>query len=97
MSILIDADEWKNNPWYQLHGDQPSDYTGFYVAITICTVVLFSLFGLNLVICCCGPYKHYWRDPNTGNRLLLPVFIHSPRQQPPLTLQPELSALHQEV
>lgn len=68
MSILIDTDEWKNNPWYQIHGKQHSDYTGFYVGISICTIVVLGLIAINVVICCCTPYKQYWRDPNTGNR-----------------------------
>ena len=71
MSVLSDSEEWKNNPWFQIHGPQPSDYTSFYVGISFCTIIVFSLVILNLICCCCSPFKEYWRDPNTGNRYVL--------------------------
>jgi len=68
MSVLSDDTTWQNNPYYKEHGDEWSDYTGFYVAISICTLFGLSIIILNLVLCCCSPYKEYWRDPDTGNR-----------------------------
>ena len=68
MSVLIDDDTWKSNPWYQLYGPEKSDYTGFYIGITICTIFGLAVIILNFVLCCCTRYKYYWRDPNTGNR-----------------------------
>ncbi len=68
MSILIDNEEWKNNPWYLEHGPEKVTYTAFYVGISICTIVGLTIIILNFVFCCCSPYKDYWRDPDTGNR-----------------------------
>jgi hypothetical protein len=92
-SIREDDLRWKLNPWYLEHGEQYSDYTSFYVGIIICMILIIAIVGFNLVICCCSEHKHYWRDPNTGNRLVLPLWIQPPKNQPPLTLLPELSTL----
>ncbi|XP_063241886.1 uncharacterized protein LOC134542022 [Bacillus rossius redtenbacheri] len=59
------------------------DFTPFYVAIGICSVVVGFLFLLNLYFCC-SRYHSYWLDHNTGNRWLLPVWTKTPHQQPPL-------------
>ncbi|ODM93131.1 Virion egress protein UL34 [Orchesella cincta] len=93
MSVLSDFEDWRENPEFVSTGPDYSDYTGFYVGITICTLFGLSIILLNVVLCCCSPYRQYWRDPNTGNRIIFPVFIHSPHNQPPLTLQPELSQI----
>ncbi|PSN57894.1 hypothetical protein C0J52_00217 [Blattella germanica] len=60
------------------------DFTAFYVTITICTVLGGFLFLLNIVLCCCSRYKHYWQDSNTGNRWILPIWTKTPHKQPPL-------------
>ncbi|XP_069678025.1 uncharacterized protein wrm1 [Periplaneta americana] len=60
------------------------DFTSFYVTITICTVLGFLLFLLNIVLCCCSRHKYYWQDSNTGNRWILPIWTKTPHQQPPL-------------
>jgi len=93
MSILHDKEEWMRNPWFQQHGREHADYTGFYVGISICTILRLTIIILNIVFCCCSPYKDYWRDPNTGNRYGLPLFIQPPHNNAPLTLQPELSKI----
>lgn len=68
MSVLSDFDDWRENPEFVSTGSAFSDYTVFYVIISIVTVLALGIITLNFVFCCCSPYKHYWRDPNTGNR-----------------------------
>lgn len=62
------------------------DYSAFYTAITICTVLGAFLFLLNIVFGCCSRYKEYWQDGNTGNRWLVPIWTKTPHKQPPLDL-----------
>lgn len=72
MSVVNDEDfydfnaTWLNSarPVKHEHGD----YTPFYVAITICSVIGGFLFILNIVFCWCSPHRHYWQDRHTGER-----------------------------
>lgn len=57
------------------------DFTAFYIAITICTVLGGALFILNIVFCCCSKYKDYWQDSNTGNRWLVTIWTKTPHNQ----------------
>lgn len=60
------------------------DFTPFYVVITICTVIGFTLFLLNIIFCCCSRYKDYWQDSDTGNRWIVSIWTKTPTKQPPL-------------
>jgi len=62
----------------------PGDFTPFHVTIAVCTIVFAFILILNLVCCCSERYKNYWRNPHTGNRLILSLWISSPKYQPPL-------------
>ena len=63
-----------------------SDYTAFYAGIGIVTAILALLVILNLILGCCSPWRKYWMNRSTGNRLLLPVFILPPKNQQPFNL-----------
>ncbi|CAB3248477.1 unnamed protein product [Arctia plantaginis] len=71
------------------------DFTPFYIAIAICTVILGSIILLN-VICCCSRYSDYWLDRHTGNRWLVSIWSATPHKQPPLDFT-ELESNFQEV
>ncbi|GLG93490.1 Uncharacterized protein GBIM_00889 [Gryllus bimaculatus] len=60
------------------------DFTAFYIAITICTVLGGFLFILNIVFCCCSKYKDYWQDSDTGNRWLVSLWTKTPHNTSPL-------------
>ena len=63
----VEGPKYNYNPDYnqeKLH----SDYTGFYVGISICTLVALLLILFNVIMGCCSPYKKYWMNHNTGNR-----------------------------
>lgn len=59
------------------------DFTPFYIAIAICTVILGCIIILN-VVCCCSRYSDYWLDRHTGNRWLVSIWSATPHKQPPL-------------
>lgn len=42
------------------------DFTHFYIAIAICSVLFGFLLILNIV-CCCSRYSDYWLDRHTGS------------------------------
>jgi len=66
---------------------EPSDYTPFYIAIGICSFLLAFLFIFNCCMCfCVKEYKAYWQDHHTGNRWILPLFVSTPKDQPPVDL-----------
>ncbi|KAG8226482.1 hypothetical protein J437_LFUL007364 [Ladona fulva] len=60
------------------------DFTPFYVVITICTVIGFALFLLNIIFCCCSRYKEYWQNSDTGNRWIVSIWTKTPTKQPAL-------------
>ncbi|KAF0309334.1 Zinc finger and BTB domain-containing protein 24 [Amphibalanus amphitrite] len=61
------------------------DFSGFYIGLGISLSLLLLLAFTNFVCCCCCPrYKEYIRDPRTGNRWALPLFIMSPKHAQPL-------------
>ncbi|XP_059055279.1 uncharacterized protein LOC131849263 [Achroia grisella] len=61
------------------------DFTKFYIAIAICSVILGFLLILN-VVCCCSRYSEYWLDRHTGNRWIVSIWSTTPHKQPPLDL-----------
>ncbi|KAL0851703.1 hypothetical protein ABMA28_000029 [Loxostege sticticalis] len=71
------------------------DFTPFYIAIAICSVILGLIIILN-VICCCSRYSDYWLDRHTGNRWIVSIWSATPHKQPPLDFT-ELEGQHQHV
>ncbi|XP_026326283.1 uncharacterized protein LOC113234982 [Hyposmocoma kahamanoa] len=71
------------------------DFTPFYIAIAICTVILGLILILNIV-CCCSRYSDYWLDRHTGNRWIVSIWSATPHKQPPLDFT-ELEANYQPV
>ncbi|XP_004929801.1 uncharacterized protein LOC114250024 [Bombyx mandarina] len=61
------------------------DFTPFYIAIAISSVILGFLLILNIV-CCCSRYSDYWLDRHTGNRWIVSIWSTTPHKQPPLDL-----------
>ncbi|XP_026747629.1 uncharacterized protein LOC113508745 [Trichoplusia ni] len=59
------------------------DFTPFYIAIAICSVIFGFLLILNIV-CCCSRYSDYWLDRHTGNRWIVSIWSATPHKQPPL-------------
>ncbi|CAG9781736.1 unnamed protein product [Diatraea saccharalis] len=59
------------------------DFSPFYIAIAICSVILGFLLILNIV-CCCSKYSDYWLDRHTGNRWIVSIWSTTPHKQPPL-------------
>lgn len=83
MSVVNDErDLYLRNPFFTKH--EPGDFTPFYTAIGICTVIGAALILLNVFFCCCSRHRDYWTDSNTGNRWVLPIWSKTPHLQPPL-------------
>ncbi|XP_061717522.1 uncharacterized protein LOC133525216 [Cydia pomonella] len=61
------------------------DFTPFYIAIAISSVILGLIIILN-VGCCCSRYSDYWLDRHTGNRSIVSIWSTTPHLQPPLDL-----------
>ncbi|XP_014246818.1 uncharacterized protein LOC106665117 [Cimex lectularius] len=80
-----DRNAFMKNPLYKTHREF-GDFTAFYITITICTIFGFGVFLLNIFFCWCSKHKDYWRDSNTGNRWIFPIWTKSPYRQPPLDL-----------
>lgn len=59
-----------------------ADYTPFYTALIICSILVTILLLVNWICCCCHPYKQYWSDPDTGNRFASFIFVRSAKQKP---------------
>uniref|UniRef100_A0A1B6M951 Uncharacterized protein n=1 Tax=Graphocephala atropunctata TaxID=36148 RepID=A0A1B6M951_9HEMI len=87
--LLDDPEEFKRNPLYKDH--IYGDFAPFYITISICTILALALFILNIFFCWCSSHRQYWKDSDTGNRWLLPVWVKLPYKQPPLDLS-ELEA-----
>ncbi|KAI5701031.1 uncharacterized protein LOC103513672 isoform X1 [Diaphorina citri] len=84
MSHLDDPDEYKRNPLFSHH--EPSNYVPFYVALALCTAFAIFLCVLNIFFCCISKHKDYWKDTNTGNRWILPIWVKTPAGQPPVDI-----------
>lgn len=83
MSVVNDDPyEYMRNPFFEKH--QYGDFSPFYIAIGICTVLGVGLILLNIFFCCCSKHRDYWQDSNTGNRWVLPIWSKTPHLQPPL-------------
>ncbi|XP_027230400.2 uncharacterized protein wrm1 [Penaeus vannamei] len=61
---------------------EPSDYTGFYVGIIICTILGVILIMVNWICSCCHEHSKYWNDPDTGNRFASLIFVRKSKQRP---------------
>ncbi|XP_044758300.1 uncharacterized protein LOC123316333 [Coccinella septempunctata] len=83
MSAVFDErEEYLKSPYFKKHIF--SDYSPFYITVTICAILGLSLFILNFVLGCCSKYSNYWNDRHTGNRWLISLWTATPHQQPPL-------------
>ena len=76
----VDGPNYNYNPDYN-QGHIHDNYTGFYVGIGLCLVLALLLLVLNVALGCCSPWRTYWNSRNTGNRLILPLFISPPKDQ----------------
>ncbi|XP_050421910.1 uncharacterized protein LOC126834198 [Adelges cooleyi] len=83
--VLDDPNEFTKNPFYKFH--EPSDYKAFYVTLALCTVLAVVIVVLNVFFCCFSKHRHYWRNSETGNRYILPIWIKTPAKQAPLDLK----------
>ncbi|XP_060840904.1 uncharacterized protein LOC132921737 [Rhopalosiphum padi] len=83
--VLDDKTEFMTNPFYDQH--EPSNYQSFYITLGVCTVFAFALLIFNLFLCCFSKHRHYWRNSETGNRYILPIWIKTPAKQAPLDLR----------
>ncbi|CAF4749573.1 unnamed protein product [Pieris macdunnoughi] len=59
------------------------DFSPFYIAVAISSVILGFILILNFV-CCCSRYSNYWLDRHTGNRWIVSIWSTTPHKQPPL-------------
>ncbi|CAH0391330.1 unnamed protein product [Bemisia tabaci] len=84
-AVLDDPELFKKNPLYNNH--EPSNYTPFYLTLFVCTLLTIVLVVFNVILCCFSKHRHYWKDSNTGNRWLLPIWVKTPAGQPPLDLK----------
>lgn len=75
MSILDEREAYQKNPFFE--GHIFSDYTPFYVALTICSAFGAFLVVINLAFCWCSRYSYYWRDRHTGNFIIHKFKIHT--------------------
>ena len=76
----VDGPNFDYNPNYN-QDRAHADYTLFYLGIGLCALLLLILLVINVALGCCSPWKKYWRNRNTGNRYVLPLFITSPKDQ----------------
>lgn len=84
MSILDEREDYLKNPYF-VKKDY-GDFTPFYVAIAICSVLGGFLFILNIVFCWCSRHRSYWQNRHTGNRWIQPLWTVLPHKTPPLDL-----------
>lgn len=93
MSILDEREDYLKNPFFVKH--EYGDFTPFYVAVTICSVIFALLCILNIGFCWCSRHRNYWQSPHTGNRWIQPLWTvlgqYHGQKTPPLDLS-ELEA-----
>jgi cytosine/uracil/thiamine/allantoin permease len=81
----VEGHEYDYNPAYNQERAH-ADYTYFYAGILVCAIVALLLVVVNVVLGCCSPWKKYWGNRYSGNRLALPLFITTPKDQEPILL-----------
>ncbi|CAG9858200.1 unnamed protein product [Phyllotreta striolata] len=81
-SVLDHRYEYLNNPYFKKH--EYGNFSSFYITITICSIFLFAIIILNIVLGCCTRHSTYWQDRHTGNRWLVALWTATPHQQPSL-------------
>ncbi|XP_011501386.1 PREDICTED: uncharacterized protein LOC105365026 [Ceratosolen solmsi marchali] len=86
MSILDDRDAFRRNPYFHPEDQIKGDFTPFYVAISICSVIGGFLIIINIAFYYCSQYKSYWRNRHTGNRWIQSLWTVTPHNNPPLDL-----------
>nr|CAH7757777.1 unnamed protein product [Callosobruchus chinensis] len=81
-SVLDERDAYLKSPYFKKH--EYSDFSPFYITITICTVIGLTIFLINIFLGCCSRYSEYWNDRHTGNRWIVSLWTATPHQQPSL-------------
>lgn len=81
-AVFDDREAYRESPYFKKH--EYGDFTPFYIAVTICTVIGLTIFILNIVLGCCSRYSGYWNDRHTGNRWIASLWTATPHQQPAL-------------
>lgn len=64
MSILEEREDYLKNPFFVKH--EYGDFTPFYIAVTICSLIFAFLCILNIGFCWCSRHRDYWQNPHTG-------------------------------
>lgn len=73
-SVFDERDAYLRSPYFVK--EKTGDFTPFYIAVTICTIIGLSIFLLNIILGCCSRYSEYWNDRHTGIYLYLLYFIY---------------------
>ncbi len=81
----VEGPEFDYNPNYN-QGRIHADYTYFYAGICLCVLIAALVILVNVFLGCCSPWKKYWSNRHTGNRLVLPLFVTPPKDQQPILL-----------
>jgi len=76
----VEGPEYNYHPDYN-QSNLHSDYTLFYLGIGLCCFLAILLILLNAYVGCCSPWRKYWSSKNTGNRLILPLWVNPPKDQ----------------
>nr|CAI5837811.1 unnamed protein product [Callosobruchus analis]CAI5863337.1 unnamed protein product [Callosobruchus analis]CAI5864838.1 unnamed protein product [Callosobruchus analis] len=63
-SVLDERDAYLKSPYFKKH--EYSDFSPFYITITVCTVIGLTIFLINVFLGCCSRYSEYWNDRHTG-------------------------------
>nr|CAH7757778.1 unnamed protein product [Callosobruchus chinensis] len=66
-SVLDERDAYLKSPYFKKH--EYSDFSPFYITITICTVIGLTIFLINIFLGCCSRYSEYWNDRHTGKSI----------------------------
>ncbi|XP_050539921.1 uncharacterized protein LOC126904747 [Daktulosphaira vitifoliae] len=86
MSVVLDDQyEVTINPFYKPH--EPSDYQPFKTTVYVCAIFAVAIIALNVFFCCFSKHRKYWRNSESGNRYILPIWIKTPAKQAPLDLK----------
>ncbi|CAH1179338.1 unnamed protein product [Phaedon cochleariae] len=81
-SVLDEREAYLNSPYFKKH--EYGDFTPFYIAVTICTILGVFIFLINIVLGCCSTHSRYWNDRHTGNRWIASLWTATPHKQPAL-------------
>lgn len=72
-SVFDDRTAYLRSPYYTK--EKTGDYTPFYIAVTICSILGVSIFLLNIILGCCSRYSGYWNSRHTGMTFCIYIFL----------------------